>query len=313
MLAHNAKATQYTDNLPVYNIYSKGKAFALASANRDLWEQIFQNVEIKNLDLKVKWFPSHLDDDTKLRKTSPPEWVTKWHIRGNCLADGLAEEAAQLYQLSSDVVSPILENIELVQRIQRRLAAIICSKTNRKKEKKTRTERIRQLPLKSQIENSLHTLFEVDNRLVCTTCQQSVTITSIKAAVWWAHTACRRRDAKLRIGVCMHIGKQTTHHSHMLALHRKVLYCISCGAYSSNRHLILLARPCRPGTAHGLACLESFRRDKLPPGLPSWPEDPGSRNSRGPGNHGEGSLSPMFASNIRLYNIRQRILARSRL
>ena len=131
MLQNKAKAVQYTDNLPVYNIYNKGVAFALASANKDLWEQIFQNVECKELDLSVKWLPSHLKDgQKKLKKPKSlptPEWVTDWHIRGNSLADGLASEAAQMCQLEGEIARPVLWNIDLASKIQKRLTSIVCS------------------------------------------------------------------------------------------------------------------------------------------------------------------------------------------
>ena len=119
---------QYTDNLLVYNIYNSGVTHALASANRDLWEQIFQNTQSKGLDLTVKWLPSHLKDGQKKPKRLPtPAWVTDWHIRGNSLADGLASEAAQLCQLDGDVARPVLQNMELASKIQKRLVSVVCS------------------------------------------------------------------------------------------------------------------------------------------------------------------------------------------
>ncbi len=68
MLEFGAKATQYTDNYAVCMIYNKGEKFALASANRDIWLQIFQNIRCKHLELELKWLPSHLSDGPEERK-----------------------------------------------------------------------------------------------------------------------------------------------------------------------------------------------------------------------------------------------------
>ena len=81
MLQNKAKAVQYTDSLLVYNNYNKGKAHALASANKDLWEQFFENVQCKELDLSVKWLPSHLKDNPNKPKSTPtPQWVTGYGL-----------------------------------------------------------------------------------------------------------------------------------------------------------------------------------------------------------------------------------------
>ena len=91
MLIYNATAVQYTDNYQVYSTYIKGEQAALASANRDLWVQIFNNIRRKHLRLELKWLPSHLSEGPeerakrkkKVKNPMPvPDWVTAWHIRG---------------------------------------------------------------------------------------------------------------------------------------------------------------------------------------------------------------------------------------
>ena len=165
-----------------------------------------------------------------------------------------------------------------------------------------------------QVTDSEHQLFLVEGRLLCTECQQSVTVSSTGNAVAWAKTrCCKVMGNALRDDDIVHVGRQVTHHTHKLYYHRKVLFCLKCGSYTSYRHLLNLAKPCGPLTAYGQACLESLKRNMLPPGLTAWPAESGPQNSVGPAGYGRGSLLQMFASNSRLESIRQRILAKSRL
>ena len=202
----------------------------------------------------------------------------------------------------------------MASKIQKRLASIVCSFERRKQAQKQKQPIPKRLPLMEQVSESQHQLFLVAGRLLCTECKQSITVTSTGAAVAWAHTVCHKVVGNaLRAEDTVHIGRQVTHHSHTSAYHRRVLFCSKCGSYTSNRHLINLAKQCGPATAHGQVCLDAFRRDKLPPGLTAWPGKMGTQNSAGPPSSGGTSLEPMFTSNARLSNIRQRILARSRL
>ena len=145
MLEPDAVAIQYTDNYPVYNIYNQGEQSALASANRDLWVQFFNNIRHKRLRLELKWFPSHLSEGPeerakRKRKTKNPipipEWVTEWHMRGNDVADSLAAEAAQSCQLDSEITKPIVVAVERLAKIQRRLAYLVCNVSHRVVHKK---------------------------------------------------------------------------------------------------------------------------------------------------------------------------------
>ena len=98
----------------------------------------------------------------------------------------------------------------------------------------------------------------------------------------WASTACYKvNGAKLLEYDTVHVGKRATHHTHVLAYHRLVLYCVTCGCYATHKHLIKLAKQCEPPTLHGKHCLEAFRQDKCPPGLGMWPGGGGATTNIG--------------------------------
>ena len=296
MLEQGAVATQYTDNYPVYKIFNKGEKFALASANRDIWLQIFQNIRRKRLRLELKWFPSHLSESpeerakrkSKVKNPIPvPEWVTEWHIRGNELADSLAAEAAQACQLDSEVTKPVVLAVERIAKIQRRLVYLITNVSHRVVHRKPKTSKVKQLSVREATADSLHAIFYQAGRLFCAECRQSVSTINRKVAEQWAGTACIKiTGAKLQEYDTVHIGRQATHHTHVLAYHRLVLYCTECGSYATHKHLIKLAKQCEPPTLHGKHCLEAFRLDKCPPGLGSWPAGGGAICKIGPAKTG---------------------------
>ncbi len=236
--------------------------------------------------------PSHLSEGpeerakrkSKTKKPIPiPEWVTEWHIRGNESADSLAAEAAQACQLDSEITKPI----ERLAKIQRRLAYLICNVSHRIVHKKPKSSRVKQLSLREVTANSMHAIFHQAGRLFCAECRQSVSTNNRISAEQWASTSCVKvTGTKLREYDTVHIGRQVTHHTHVLAYHRLLLYCTTCGSYATHKHLIKLAKKCEQPTLHGKHCLEAFKLDKCPPGLGSWPAGGGATCNIGPAKTG---------------------------
>ncbi len=166
----------------------------------------------------------------------------------------------------------MLKAVDTVTRIQRGLAYLVCNVASRKVNKRPSVVVPRPLSPREATQFSQHFLFYQDTRLVCAECRQSVSVNNKKAAILWASTACYKiRGARLQKHDTVHMGKQATHHTHRLAYHRRVLYCVSCGCYATGRHLIKLAKQCESPTQHGRNCLDAFKADKYPPGLSSWP------------------------------------------
>ena len=135
MLRENADVTLYTDNKPVHDIYNMGKETAFLQNNRDLWSEIFRQIGDKSIELKVFWIPSHMDSADKKLKLEKPRWMTQWHINGNNKADSLSLDAARVNQVPAELADPIINQITNLRLIQRRLVAIVCNSTHRKKHK----------------------------------------------------------------------------------------------------------------------------------------------------------------------------------
>ena len=107
-------------------------------------------------------------------------------------------------------------------------------------------------------------------------------------ALQWADTACYKiNGARLHEYDTVHIGKQATPHTHVLAYHRFVLYCLKCGCYATHKHLIKLAKQREPITPHGSHCPQAFRQDRCPPGLGRWPAGGGAITNIGPAKTGQ--------------------------
>ncbi len=81
-----------TDSQLLEKQFNKGPEHAKDSINADQFSSIFRQIADKNLQVRVRWMPSHLDtDDTKVR----PQWVRDSDIVGNSKADKLADISAK--------------------------------------------------------------------------------------------------------------------------------------------------------------------------------------------------------------------------
>ena len=64
----------FTDNKNTRDTYYKGKYRASLAATADMWVSLFQQIEIKSLNIHVYWMPSHTDTEpAKLEKA--PHWL----------------------------------------------------------------------------------------------------------------------------------------------------------------------------------------------------------------------------------------------
>ena len=112
--------------------YNKGPSFANRSSNDDLFVGIFGFVSSKNLQVDVRWMPSHLgeklaeDPEFKL-----PEGVSQIDVAMNTIADKLAGEAATVSELPLHITANYLHYYYLVRGIQSRFVCILQSLKNR--------------------------------------------------------------------------------------------------------------------------------------------------------------------------------------
>ena len=79
------------------------------------------------LTVTLKWIPAHLDDPAKAATISIPADITPADKAGNKEADTFAKEGAGVARMDDNAAQPVLYYTQLVERIQRRLAAIVQS------------------------------------------------------------------------------------------------------------------------------------------------------------------------------------------
>lgn len=92
----------FTDNKIVRDTILKGKHRARLANHGDLWAEICEQIEKKKLEVKVYWMPSHTDTQPKKKNEKAPEWMKKWHVKGNKAADELAVAAASLHEIPKE-------------------------------------------------------------------------------------------------------------------------------------------------------------------------------------------------------------------
>ena len=214
--------------------------------------------------------PSHLKpEDPK------PPGVSELDIASNALADEYAKEAAKLYQVPLEVSAPCIYNYKLVKRIQKRVACIITCLPERSKFKTVRTPKELGTSLSASIAESRHSVTRLGDRLTCDRCSNSFSCND-KSVVHWLRTECVQLPVDtirptLIDNNSLHIGNQNIHHSHVLAVHRGLVYCTKCGSRSGKALVKHLAQECMPPSAHGAATLRAISEDRLPPKLHAWP------------------------------------------
>ena len=94
LYVHDAAVVDFfTGSKVTANTYHKTRHRAKFAANADLWVWLFQLIEQKGFHIAIYWMSSHTDTDPKKKKLAP-SWMQEWHVKGNNVADKLADQAA---------------------------------------------------------------------------------------------------------------------------------------------------------------------------------------------------------------------------
>ena len=284
LLTHAQRNTEleyYTDHKNLMNNYNQGLEYCKSLMNYDLYLRIFQLKDNKRITLHIKWLPAHTD--TKDRPI--PDGITAKDIFGNKQADIQAVAAANKAELPVEVTAPIIYNIQLVQRIQRRLADIIMSLPKRSKHHNEPIRAInRNPPIESLFATSEHipTYNATNTRIHCTRCRSHVSISCPKEVRQWLEKPCRAigtdREQPVPINYDnMKIGHQTIDMSHKVFTYKGLIYCRKCGGHAGKNHIIhKLAHPCKPGETleqqrWGKQVVDKIQAGQLPYGVKQWP------------------------------------------
>ena len=122
LLEHSQWDTQITfitDHINSRNNVNRGEAYCTNSINADLYHEIFNILEVKDIELKVIWIPSHTDDPKSTRELPPG--LTQVDVLGNKKADELARQAANDFELPQHITANITHYSNLVIQIQRKV------------------------------------------------------------------------------------------------------------------------------------------------------------------------------------------------
>ena len=266
---NDSKIEFVTDNKGVYDKYNSGAKVASLSSNCDLYYELFNLLRGKNIQLKVRWMPSHLDEDgTKFW----PSNVTKLDVVGNSFADKYAALAAEAVQVPIQVSTDCKFNYNLVKKIQWRIMTIITYLPDRRICKTIRTPKEVAQDLDSRLAKTNHVLSRDGDRFTCTDCLESFKSNDKSFHHWMAGQCIKVPDSNRPVPICgsLHIGNLYIHHSYSVSIHKGLVYCSKCGGRGPHV-LKKLARECEPPTDTGRATLQAISLDRLPAGLDCWP------------------------------------------
>ena len=217
--------------------------------------------------------PSHLKDGVKVRPSS----TSDLDIEGNDKADHLADTAATFFKVPDHATKKYIRYAKLVTTIQQRLATIILYLP-----KRDRTFEEKAVATKESIHDILsktsHKISYVKDRYECSSCLSTFKM-SDPSAKHWLKTMCSNNvplaevtiHKPIKIDNPIHIGNQTSHHTHDLYKYKGVVYCNKCGCYGVKK-FTLLSKQCEAPKAAGERVLHCIEHDIPPGGLLSWPE-----------------------------------------
>ncbi len=278
-----ATIVYFGDNKQVVDLFNKGPNACAKASNADLYKLLFKFIHDKQIDITVYWMPSHLNNpQAKTKKGKPkirPVWVHDYDIIGNNEADKLADRAAEMAELPSWLVEPLLENMYITRSIQLRIATIVCNLPHRKHNKKYCCSRApsRDCESKQQaLAKSMHDTVTTNSVVKCVGCLSQIHINSPKLLEFARSpcTPCQTIAYNTKSVGQVRIRNQVSHPSHDILSYRNIQFCNKCG-YMVKRRMQNLIQPCNGSdnrSIHGQRVLDSIASGTLPPGVNFWPD-----------------------------------------
>ena len=270
----------------VYDTYNLGRSYACKCNNSDLFNKLFSKLINKDIRLKLRWMPSHLDKGIK----ECPENVSELDVKGNKHADTLAGEAAELAKVPLQVSTDVMFYYSLVKKIQKRIITILMLLPPRQKKQTVLSAKELKPSIDYYIENSKHIIMSNDGRYSCEVCLNSFK-DSDPLLKEWVCSPCLGTNFSssdhyrpIPLGDnFMHIGNQFIHHSHKITSFKGFVYCGQCGYRHGANQIRRLAKPCAPPGSFGLQTLKAIQHGLLPRKLDQWPhpDEDGDSSSEG--------------------------------
>jgi hypothetical protein len=234
---------------------------------------MFEAIRSRNINLKVRWMPSHvLDKKAKDPTFQIPSDVTPLDIEMNTIVDELAGDAARITELPLNVTSVYLRYYFLIRHIQNRNAAIIMSLPERPKYIPKQRDIIESLD--DCISSSSHTIFYAHSQsslIVCADChgRHRLGLPGCKA---WIQSYCAPTIVNRHVNMptpvhCgdIHKGNTRIHGSHLMFHIGQLVFCSKCGSYSIAR-VKKLGSECLAPTDAGQKFLDNAKEGVFPSG-----------------------------------------------
>ncbi len=118
-------------NKQVVDLFNKGEQPCSKPSNSGLYNLLFSYRSRKNLDLTVHWMLAHLDNPQSKTKSGKPKqrpvYVHDHDVIDNKEADLLADRAAEIAELPSWQVDPLIDAVHMARSIKLRIATIVCA------------------------------------------------------------------------------------------------------------------------------------------------------------------------------------------
>ena len=264
------------------NAFQRGKQYCLESEHADVWEDIWQILDDREISLSVRWSKGHADN---------PEVMAKYEVKprdlfGNLCADALANRGSDAAEVSLQDSMTLLWHYSLVRRIQARAVVIMSSTLEGRTAAPARPKRPRELKMSRDalIMQSSHQVTLSRGVLHCHRCHTTSPVEQGAARRWLA-SQCVPNTALIRTlvagttkptavpqGQMVIVSRQTIHHSHQLAVYRGLYFCTRCG-YHGSKKLQKLTGECSGMVGKAINRVLALRQGNLPSGLDSWPND----------------------------------------
>ena len=282
----NAKAAITTDSKVNADLYRDGKTAAVDSTNGDLWSDVFEVIESKNLQIDIVWSKGHPNEEA-LAKYS----ISYKQAFGNVVADALAQRGAKENMMLEEDRFAVKWHLDLVHRIQQRAVVIlsaVCSRCRNVRTLSTTQATMPQLSSAAHAMQSSHTITALGRSLFCSKCHQRSAPGAQAARSWLAtmcspnrilqatYTAGTVRPSRIPPNQAVRVGHRTVHPSHDLMVHQGLHFCRKCGAFASKR-LLSLAEQCDPtgkspqDAERKRKAVISLLRGELPRGVKAFP------------------------------------------
>ena len=205
------------------------------SANCDLWKQVFDALEIKQIQLEVRWMPSHLGLGAN---DSRPDGVSHFDVLANDQADKEAGKAAQKAAIPHGIAKHNIYYVDLAIKIQKRLAVILLNLPARQVQKADKKKPEPRISLDHLLKDTSHSITTIGARLHCTKCLNNFKIGDPSCKHWLA-TMCAPEESSgsrpqviqkpIPIELPIHIGNQVSHSSHKLQNYKGLFFAANVG------------------------------------------------------------------------------------